>query len=142
MTWMVEFWKQLAVDQFSKLKKVIQIQTILGIEWFQGFIYQFYSRMTSLVQLSLADDYRISSYCFRGNYSSLNLSLCTVTFGDSTYRCGDYSRAETIRGNMVPKKHSSWSCIKIIFAAWKKITVFQQIVSNFIVPFCSFRNNY
>ena len=28
--------------------------------------------------------YRISSYSFRGNYSFLNLTLCTVTFGDST----------------------------------------------------------
>jgi hypothetical protein len=28
--------------------------------------------------------YRISAYSFRGNYSFLNLTLCTVTFGDST----------------------------------------------------------
>ena len=42
--------------------------------------------------------YRISSYSFRGNSSFLNL-----TFGHSTYRCGDYSREETICGNMVCK---------------------------------------
>ena len=42
--------------------------------------------------------YRISSNSFRGNYSFLNLSLCTVTFGSSTYRCGNYSREETIQG--------------------------------------------
>ena len=42
--------------------------------------------------------YRISSYSFRGNYSFLNLTLCTVTFGNSTYRCGNYSREETIQG--------------------------------------------
>ena len=41
--------------------------------------------------------YRIS----RGNYSFLDLTLCTVTFDHSTYRCGNYSRAETIRGNTV-----------------------------------------
>ena len=35
--------------------------------------------------------YRISSYSFRGNYSFLNLTLCTVTFCYSTYRCGIYS---------------------------------------------------
>ena len=28
--------------------------------------------------------YRISANSFRGNYSFLNLVLCTVTFGDST----------------------------------------------------------
>ena len=42
--------------------------------------------------------YRISPYSFRGNYSFLNLTLCTVTFGNSTYRCGSYSREETIQG--------------------------------------------
>ena len=40
--------------------------------------------------------YRISANSFRGNYSFLNLSLCTVTFAYSTYRCGNYSREETI----------------------------------------------
>ena len=40
--------------------------------------------------------YRISANSFRGNYSFLNL-----TFDHSTYRCGNYSRAETIRGNTV-----------------------------------------
>ena len=42
--------------------------------------------------------YRISANSFRGNYSFLNLTLCTVTFGNSTYRCGNYSREETIQG--------------------------------------------
>ena len=45
--------------------------------------------------------YRISSYSFRANYSFLNLTLCTVTFGYSTYMRGNYSREETIRGNTV-----------------------------------------
>ena len=45
--------------------------------------------------------YRISANSFRGNYSFLNLALCTMTFGDSTYRCGNYSRTEIIRGNTV-----------------------------------------
>ena len=47
------------------------------------------------------DIYRIFTNSFRGNYSFLNLTLCTVTFAHSTYRCGNYSRAETIRGNTV-----------------------------------------
>ena len=42
--------------------------------------------------------YRISANSFRGNYSFLNLTLCTVTFGYSTYRCGNYSGEETIQG--------------------------------------------
>merc|ERR1711956_76215 len=42
--------------------------------------------------------YRISANSFRGNYSFLNLTLCNVTFKHSTYRCGNYSREETIQG--------------------------------------------
>ena len=42
--------------------------------------------------------YRISANSFRGNYSFLNLNLCTVTFGYSTYRCRNYSREDTIQG--------------------------------------------
>ena len=45
--------------------------------------------------------YRISANSFRGNYSFLNFTLCTVTFDHSTYRCGNYSREETIWGNTV-----------------------------------------
>ena len=42
--------------------------------------------------------YRISANSFRGNYSFLNLTLCTVTFVHITYRCGNYLREETIQG--------------------------------------------
>ena len=42
--------------------------------------------------------YRISANNFRGNYSFFNLTLCTVTFSHSTYRCGNYSREESIQG--------------------------------------------
>ena len=41
--------------------------------------------------------YRISANSFRGNYSFLNLALCSVTFGHSTYRCENYSREKTIQ---------------------------------------------
>ena len=47
--------------------------------------------------------YHISSYSFRGNYSFLNLTRCTVTFDHSTYRCGNYSREETIQGRKLLK---------------------------------------
>ena len=40
--------------------------------------------------------YRISANSFRGNYSFLNLTLCTVTFGVTVH-----TGAETIRGNTV-----------------------------------------
>ena len=49
------------------------------------------------LQIKLQSIYRISSYSFRGNYSFLNLTLCTVTFDHSTYRCWNYSREETIQ---------------------------------------------
>ena len=42
--------------------------------------------------------YCIYSYSFRGNYSFLNLIVCAMNFGHSTYRCGSYSREETIQG--------------------------------------------
>ena len=42
--------------------------------------------------------YRISANSFRGNYTFLKLTLCTVTFGDSTQKCGNYSREESIQG--------------------------------------------
>ena len=48
--------------------------------------------------------YRISANSFRRNYSFLKKILCTVTFDHSTYRCGNYSRAETICGNTVALK--------------------------------------
>ena len=44
------------------------------------------------------DIHCISTNIFRGNYSFLNLTLCTVTFVHSTYKCGNYSREETIQG--------------------------------------------
>ena len=45
--------------------------------------------------------YRISSYSFRRNYSFLKLTLCTMTFGYSPYRCRNYSREETIQGRKI-----------------------------------------
>ena len=53
--------------------------------------------------------YRISANSFHGNHSFLNLTLCTVTFdhsaetiqGRKLFKGGNYSRAETIRGNTV-----------------------------------------
>ena len=45
---------------------------------------------------SFTNKHRISSFSFRGNYSFSNITLCTVIFSNITYRCGNYSRAETI----------------------------------------------
>ena len=65
--------------------------------------------------------YRMSSYSFRGNYSFLKLALCTVTFGDSTWKCGNYSRLETIRGNRVFNK--MW---------FQEVYVMKKKISNFL----------
>ena len=54
--------------------------------------------LTTLFSQKKNTAYRISANSFHGNYSFLNLTLCTVTFGYSTYRCGNYSREETIQG--------------------------------------------
>ena len=43
----------------------------------------------------------VGSYCavvLHWNGRVASLTLCTVTFGNSTYRCGNYSREETIQG--------------------------------------------
>ena len=56
------------------------------------------SRVALIIAHQLLLIYRISANSFRGNYSFLNLTLCTVTFGCSTYRCGNYLREETIQG--------------------------------------------
>ena len=59
------------------------------------------------------------SFC--GNYSFFNWALCTVvTFGDSKYikvgklfKGGNYSRAETIRGN-INKCAMKWKSHEIV----------------------------
>ena len=63
--------------------------------WFLGYV--FLNQKSTLYIYA----YHISANSFRGNYSFLNLTLCTVTFDHSTYRCGNYSRVEIIRGNTV-----------------------------------------
>ena len=45
--------------------------------------------------------YGISAISFRGNYSFLNLALCTVTKVRKLFKGGNYSRAKTIRVNTV-----------------------------------------
>ena len=55
------------------------------------------SRVCLKVAKWYSSNYRISSYSFRKNYSFLNLILCIVTFGYTTYRCVNYSREETIQ---------------------------------------------
>ena len=57
--------------------------------------------LAGLGSLGFVNIYRISANSFHGNYSFLNLTLCTVTFVHSTYRCGNYLREETILGNTV-----------------------------------------
>ena len=54
----------------------------------------------SLKNLPSKVAHRISANSFRGHYSFLNLALCTVTFGDSTYRCGNYSRKYGTYGSL------------------------------------------
>ena len=66
-------------------KKNVSIHVVQSIKEFRKYLFKKYI-------------YRISANSFRGNYSFLNLTLCTVTFDHSTYRCGNYSREETIQG--------------------------------------------
>ena len=85
--------------------------------------------------------YRISANSFCRNYSFLNLTLCSVTFADRTYRCGNYSREETIQGRKlfaeVRYMDFSYYCIrynigqffmiKCVFLP-SKASIFSQII--------------
>ena len=68
-------------------------------------------------------EYRISSYSFRGNYSFLNLTLCTVTLlwpkVRKLFKGWNYSRTETICGNTVLEKSGTESsnCLNSRFYA-------------------------
>ena len=74
--------------------------------------------------------YRISANSFRGNYSFLNLTLCTVTFGYSTYRCGNYSRAETMALASCRLRQMSGN-IQMFKSSW---WIFTIIHSRFLNP--------
>ena len=52
-------------------------------------------------------------------YSFLNLTLCTVTFGHSTYRCGNNSREETIQGQKLFAATYNFLPNKSNFLLWK-----------------------
>ena len=102
------------IDQssFFQISNVHQIQTkrypkLLNSHHHNLHLYQFHNlyhpcHIHNLLRYvsrdSSRNSYRISANSFHGNYSFLNLNLCTVTFGHSTYRCGNYSREETIQG--------------------------------------------
>ena len=74
------------------------------------------------VQAGHKTTYRISANSFRGNYSFLNLCLCTVTFDHSTYRCGNYSREETIQGQKlfaeIRYACDSFTMVGFIYTFW------------------------
>ena len=61
------------------------------------FHFEIIALLTKMSEGTLLE-YRIFANSFRGNYSFLNLTLCTVTFVHSTYSCGNYSREQTIQG--------------------------------------------
>ena len=54
--------------------------------------------LTASITSEVKINYRISANSFRGNCSFLNLALFTVR---KLFKGGNYSRAETIRGNTV-----------------------------------------
>ena len=74
-----------------------------------------WSRSIKLIFKDFLISYRISANSFQGNYSLLNLTLCTVTFDHSIYRHGNYSREETIQGRKLLAEIryiiiSKWQC--------------------------------
>ena len=85
--WLVSFgcWVTWSISSWQEYHKSVFFFNLTKLQFLNDKIYS----------------YRISANSFRGNYSFLNLSLCTVTFDHSTYRCGNYSREETICGNTV-----------------------------------------
>ena len=70
---------------------------------------------------------------FRGNYSFLNLTLCTVTFAHSTYRCGNYSREETIQGRKLYEEIRYMFCDQKSTARSAQINMVEWMGRNFDV---------
>ena len=73
---------------------------------------------------ALKRNYRISANSFRGNYSLLNLALCTVTFVHSTYRCGNCSRKYGMLTLIIYSRFRIWP---------KETNTRRQIISRQIV---------
>ena len=71
--------------------------------------FEYYIKFLHYFQGLIWRIYHISANSFRGNYSFLNLTLFTVTFGNSTYRCGNYSR-----GKLFPEIRYCWGALKLI----------------------------
>ena len=67
----------------------------------------FNSRYLFLIVSFILKTYCISAKSFRGNYSFFNSTLCTVTFGDRTYRCRNYSRAKLFKGGNYSRKYGN-----------------------------------
>ena len=65
---------------------------------FKIFFQTFLFKILVIAIETIEAIYRISSYNFRGNYSFLNLVTVHKAKGHSTYKCGNYSREETIQG--------------------------------------------
>ena len=78
-------------------------------------------------------NYRISANSFRRNYSFLNLILCTVTFGLSTYRCGNYSREETIQGKKLFKARNYSRAETIRRNAVSRMQMKQPCVTPYLI---------
>ena len=108
-TWM--FPKSKVVRNVTVTENKEQVHCFVDIFFQKLSLFEFWtSEITISRELGVCIEcthcyttYRISSYSFHGNYSFLNLTLCTVTFGHSTYRWGNYSREETIQGRKLFK---------------------------------------
>ena len=86
--------------------------------------------MSTMYHLCPLFIYRISANSFRGNYSFLNSTLCTVTFHHSTYKCGNYSREESIQGRKLLFSHESNIVIPQIVSA-ETILFYSDSITRF-----------
>ena len=57
-----------------------------------------------IFQLSQNELFAVTKNSFCGNHYFLNLTLFIMTFVHTRYRCGNYSREETICGNTVSNR--------------------------------------
>ena len=90
----------------------------------KGFKTFYCNYLDQSIYISGLIKYRISANSFRGNYSFFNLTLCTVTFDHSTYRCGNYSREETIQGRKLFAEIRYWfSCFVCLFLSFFNLFV-------------------
>ena len=98
-----DVWSRVVHTEWT-LRKLIKKINVLSNIIFKNWKFEYW-----IFLMSFWKEYPISANSFCGNYHFLNLTLCSVTFGHSTYRCGNYSREQLFKGRNYSRKYGSYT---------------------------------